>query len=138
MSQGGLRLLRYPHLIAGETFTSFLIRVSNFNFYESPKILMELISSEPVKGAMDSFFCPRKAITFERLAELTQTKAAHLYVSTAHVFARLLQPSDGKTASLILEGHTLPLLSQDAINKLIRSEISGQFCPDCLAQSAYH
>src|SRR5438270_9425911 len=99
---------------------------------------MGLIPRGSIKGAKDSLFCPRKAVTFEYLAELMQTKSTHLYVSTAHIFTRLLQPPGDKTESLILEGYTLPLLSQGAVHKLVRSEISGQFCPLCLAQSADH
>ncbi len=138
MRQQELKLLGHPRLKAGESLPSFIIRVSKSNFYEPPRILMGLIHHEQVTEVKDSSFCPREAATFERLAELTQTKAKHLYASTAHMFARLLMLPDDSTESLVLETLIFPVLSVEAIKRLLRSETAGQFCPLCLARSAYH
>lgn len=138
MSQKTLKLLKRPPLKPGESLTSFLVRVSQSNFYESPKILADL-ANKPARDDRENIYCPSRAVTFEKLTALTQTRASYLYISTAHRFANLLIPHDTEAKYIKLEEkYTLPLLPDEILYKSILSERAGQFCPLCLAEDAYH
>jgi predicted HTH domain antitoxin len=141
MSDLPLKLLGHPPLQKGESLVSFLTRVGKTNFYQPPSILAEIILDGVGEETYrkDRIDLPRQTAVFERIAHLTQVTCLQLYEVSAHRFARVLTPPESEISTLELAGnHVVPLLSQGASQKQVRSTFASQYCPICVQQHPYH
>lgn len=139
MSQKQYELLGHPPLLAGESLASFLIRVSNSNFYPEPNILTDLVLSDDAERLEDNLRIPESADTFDCLSALTLVNPHNLCLASAHTFADILTPPNYPIKILRLSDNTpVHLLSRSIAQKSLRAESAGQFCPKCLNQSSYH
>ncbi len=132
-------LLGHPPLLTGESLASFLIRVSDANFYQGQNTLADLVLSVDAEDPEDNLRYPRSADTFDYLSALTQVSERDLYSATAHTFADVLTPPEYPIEILRLSDNTpVHLLSYKIAQKSLRAVSAAQFCPGCLDQSAYH
>ncbi len=77
--------------------------------------------------------------TYRRLETLTGVTATDLWAATIHRFAPTLMAPGRTAVELALPGGvTLPLLDTGSLQKRLRAESRGAFCPRCLAEAAYH
>lgn len=120
----------------GESLFSLLVRLAEFNLYESPAILNRLcVADLPDTQAGH----PIHTATFERLSNLTLLTPSQLYMGTLHRFAPVLIPPDVEMPTLtLIGGITMPQLSQTGQRRQTHPTSATQFCPCCLGESAYH
>jgi predicted site-specific integrase-resolvase len=141
MSSLPQKLPGYPPLLMGESLASYLMRLGKANFYCPPSILTELIldgigGEASLKDRIDF---PRQVEVFERIARLAGIGCRQLYEASAHRFAVVLAPPDSEISLLRLPGdHVVPLLSDSAAQKQVRSTSACQYCPICVRQHPYH
>ena len=82
---------------------------------------------------------PARVETYQRLAALTGAPVADLYAVTIHRFAPTLSPPTRRVPWLTLPGGmAVALLDTGSMQKRLRRESHGAFCPQCLAEAAYH
>jgi hypothetical protein len=131
------RLLRLSPLLPGESLPSLLFRLAKLNYYPNPTMVSQLCwekLSQP-----DSITCPTRAETYEVLAAMINIKAADLYQACAHRFATTLNlPTQASETITLPSGQVVSLLTGFSQHQLVWSEARLQFCPRCLAESAYH
>lgn len=77
--------------------------------------------------------------TYRHLETLAGAAASNLWAATIHRFAPTLTAPGRTAVELALPGGvTLPLLDTGSLQKRLRAESRGAFCPRCLAEAAYH
>ncbi len=134
-------LLRLTPFFPGESCLSRLLRLAKINHCDSLQLLSRLIfeRSQYATGARDHLGRPGHRETYELLGELTKSSVEELYGATAHIFAPILTPPDQPILSLELrETLVVPVLENKWAFGHLHSEYTGQFCPLCLQEKAYH
>ena len=66
------KLLGHPPLHTDEFLASFLLRVSDSNFYLEQSILADLVLANDAEPLDDNLRYPRSVATFEHLSTLTE------------------------------------------------------------------
>jgi hypothetical protein len=131
------RFLRLSPLLPGESLPSLLFRLAKLNHY--PNLTMPSQLCREKLSQPDSVTCPTRAKTYEVLAAMVGIKAADLFQASANRFATSLNPPTQASETITLPGdQTVLLLTEFSKRQLVWSEARSQFCPLCLAESAYH
>ena len=134
-------LLRRTQLLPDESLPSLLERLSQLNYYPSPRILSDICLDPPeALGAIpDNLACPQWAETFLRLAELTRISPEDLYAASNHHFAPFLNPPGQTPLEIPWMGSTSKVvLTYNLAYGCLRSATAAQYCPHCLKTAAYH
>jgi len=135
MGQSSLPLLCRSQLRPGESLLSLLTRLVELNRYGSVRTLKQWC----LKGLEGNLERPFEGETFEKIASLTNISWEAIYDATAHRFAEILTPPGTEMARLEFpSGKEVPLLPSRIAFEQLRPAPSGQFCPRCLEESAYH
>jgi DNA-binding transcriptional MerR regulator len=135
MSPSSLPLLCRSQFRPGESLLSLLTRLTRLNCYGSVSTLKQWC----LKGMEGSVDHPFEGTAFEKIASLTNLSWGAMYEATTHHFADVLIPPGTEAASLELSpGEERPLLPAGIAFEQLRPAFSGQFCPRCLEESAYH
>lgn len=141
-------LLSRPPLQPGESLPSWLVRLAAANGYNRhPGVLTSLLLGR--ERAPDRLHdrpgSPARAETYVRLAALTRMRCADLHAATIHRFAPTLTAPDSTALVLALpagpngpDSGAVPLLTIGSMQKRLRRESRAAFCPQCLAEAAYH
>lgn len=130
-----LPLLCRTQLQPGESLLSLLTRLAGLNSYGS----IQMLTRWCLGDSRDNMERPWQAATFDRIASLTKLPWQTLYDATPHRFAQVLTPPGTEPEWLdVPSGEAVPLLPSTVAFEQLRSSLAGQFCPQCLAESAYH
>lgn len=139
MGKSSLPLLCRSPLQPGESLLSLLVRLSQLNRFPLPTMVMQICRErlrQPTNKKIDRLF---NTETFRVLTELVRIEADELYAASVHRFASTITPSDYKFEYVVLpSGQEVLLAGKNFLRNNIRSDNDLQFCPLCLAESAYH
>lgn len=128
-------LIRSP-LLPNESLPSLLFRLAELNQYDSIVWLEQMVQDR--SGLADNLSRPREPQTYAILSMLTGISADELYTATVHPFATILSLPNNPPNTIALSGRQRPLLADETSRGHLWLGDRVQFCPACLAESAYH
>jgi len=112
------------------------------NHYDPPSLLRALVlgGQSNLDRFHDRVACPTNAVTYERLATLTQRDIPTLHALTPHRFAPILMAPGYEARTLDLsDGTRLDLLPTEWTGLVpLRSDRACQYCPFCVAELPQH
>lgn len=125
-------LLRQTAFLPGESLPSLLARLLILNGYPAPSTLEKLyLPQKP-----DNPDCPRLVETYERLSTLTGLPAAEIWAASDRRLSHATwEPAQNDTGFTRWNSKPSFLGIQRGF---FRPTQAAQFCPQCLAESAYH
>lgn len=132
-------LIRRSPLLPHESLASLLVRLGMLNFYDPPTIIYQLCLESLPAHSRRRLAAPRTLTLFTRIAALTKLPLNDLYRATAHRFAEVLTPPDDMLETLELpDVGMVPVLGDLVVQRNIRVEAAGQWCPVCLQEQPYY
>lgn len=128
-------LQRFP-MRPGESLPSFLIRLQSANAYRTTNVISRICQAQG--GEHDFISRPNRAETFNTLSQLTCLNPEDLFAASVHRFAPTFTPPTVEPEQIALSGNSVALLKKDVRRHQVWEENEAQYCPLCLAGSAYH
>lgn len=132
-------LLNHPQPYPEESLASWLWRLANANYLDSPSLLLRYLSQELAqpKPLMKQVLTNLKSPEwFHGLVTLTYTNATTIYKTTLHRFAHVLtSPGQEVVWMSLTTGEVFQLLPENINRGVYSARFS--WCPHCLAETSY-
>lgn len=132
--------LQRTRLLPGESLPSLLERLTRLNHYPNSGII-DWICHERTDRASKAYKATRPSSiqTFLFLSQLSGISPDTLFAASDHRFApALTAPGQTKVFMPWMDGESKQIVTKSILSRRLCSVFSTQFCPLCLAESAYH